>query len=922
MPPDAYAYDNTAHRQEWLELTGRAQHVIRLGTTWMRTHRLADFDAYAAAAAQYLAEHEAFEDRWQRRSPGPGLMPVVVERHDLVIPLVQQHEIAADQHAVAGRTADARRLRRAAGELAARHLDDVQRAEHYEGARAGHLFAEGRVGEATALSERTEALLIRHDRFLQAAHVRLDRARFLRELGDRTKALGLLESFEQDLLDGLPDGIPDRAMVEAAQRAAAAHIQGGGAGSEPVRRAERMHRLRELVIQLWDLKSWLLTELERYQEATELAHGKLPYQRDHGMEAAGHLHLASLAWRRGDLAAAGDWLNQGAPAFEQAPDETADFADVGLYSQRPAYCLMRVRVLAQDAPDEALRWSDDGLAACEARPQPESEWRLHAERARLLVRAGRPDQAQVSYGRAVRVIDRRRRVSAGLRWDSLYLMDRLPVLHEALDLAVERRDAPAALHLVDLLKARAFAARLALAPAEGPASAAPSADERRLAEVTADLNALEYGPLTGPETTAAAQRRAKAARELRAKRRRLVEGIRRGDPRWRSITEAEPTEPEDVVGRLIERICRPAADGGVGARGAAGAVEGAAAPLSRAALSLYRRPGRIVSALVSDGGVDVAAQPSSDATERALAAFAANARLGDTAQRRLLDFSTAFTQSLEDLVPRWLAEKALGARTLLVSPHADLHALPWSLLTACGQPLVRHTAVGVLPNLACLATLDRPPADTTRAALVGAPRYPEHLGLEPLPDAERELRDLEALYRPTGLLARTARGPRAEARRLLDLLARQGGSGTVLHFACHGAPAVRDPYEAGLMLADGRLGIAELSTLRVRFDEVVLPVCGSALRPRESARSQDRVPLVGDDALTLVHAFHEAGAAFVLGSPVPVGDTSARAFAVAWHRHRQRGTPLAAARAAACELLDSGRNPPYEWAGMTGYGCR
>ncbi|CAM5646887.1 CHAT domain-containing protein [Streptomyces griseomycini] len=897
-------WDND-HTQEWTRLATRTDQVVEAGLLWLRTQRLTDFHAYADAAIPLIEEAlPAHLERWDERSPGPGPAPAPVPVVKIAVPLVQQHHVAADHHAVAGQVREARALRVRGEALAGRHLSDVERAEHWASGHAEHLFAEGHIARAMDLLVRADGLLCARGRRLAAVGVRLTHARLLRELGDHDKALLLLEGFEEWL---------------GTQRPGEGRVRLEGGLERPVRdlaRAVEAEQRFHFFQRLLDLKAGLLGDTWQYAEAERLYR---ELRRETGPFA--DLQLASLAWRQGDAGTAGKLLDALAPVFDDSgtsgvsgPSEgpaelPPGYPEGALAFRRTAYCLLRARVT--DDSEKALAWCASGLSVAAGLPQPELEWKLHAERARLLRSAERFASAQAAYGEAVRIVDRRRRVSTGLRWDNSYLVERLPVLHEALDLAVERRDAPAALGLVDMLKARSFAARLALLPV--PGADAPTADECELAEVTAELNALEYGDVKGgPGPDAAA--RAAGARELRTRRRRLVERIRRDDPRWRAVTEGAPVDLEEAVGVVAERVWRfPGGPGVPGGRG------------RRAALSLYRRQGRVVAVVVSPDGIEVGAQVLSGVVVRALEAYGKVLRknAGADVDRTPLDFSLAFGVALEDLVPRRLVEAALDADTLLVVPHADLHGLPWQLLTALGRPLVRHTAVGVLPNLTSLPALDRPPARSVRASLFGVPDRPKHPGLGPLEEIDGELRDLERLYGSGRLLSRTATGARADVRTLLGLLDRQGGPGTVLHLSCHATAAGDDPYDASLHLADGRLAVAQLAVRRVRYDEVVLSVCSGALRPGGTVRAEGRVRVVGDDAITLAHVFQEAGAAFVLGSPAPVGDRSARAFGLAWHRHRLGGaSPLRAARAAACDLLDDGRPARHNWAGLTGFGCR
>jgi CHAT domain-containing protein len=136
-------------------------------------------------------------------------------------------------------------------------------------------------------------------------------------------------------------------------------------------------------------------------------------------------------------------------------------------------------------------------------------------------------------------------------------------------------------------------------------------------------------------------------------------------------------------------------------------------------------------------------------------------------------------------------------------------------------------------------------------------------------------------------------------------------------------------------MADGEVTTGEVALGRLPFTEVVLPACSTGYRPVRDARGGhgalagveglpgDALDLAGDEATSLVHAFHEAGAAFVLASPFTVHDTPAIRFSLFWFQYRLAGRPpLEAARRAAVALLDHGMYRTEHWAGITAYGAR
>ncbi|MEJ8640553.1 hypothetical protein WKI68_02125 [Streptomyces sp. MS1.HAVA.3] len=138
-------------------------------------------------------------------------------------------------------------------------------------------------------------------------------------------------------------------------------------------------------------------------------------------------------------------------------------------------------------------------------------------------------------------------------------------------------------------------------------------------------------------------------------------------------------------------------------------------------------------------------------------------------------------------------------------------------------------------------------------------------------------------------------------------------------------------------MTDDVFETGEVLVSRMCFQEVLLTACSTSLRVTSdhsgghgalagpTPRTPRPLELAGDVANALVHAFHEAGAAFVLASPSRVWSRLAIHHSFEWIVHRCRGSaPLEAARRAAVALLDADDSAEQtdKWAGITAYGAR
>lgn len=284
------------------------------------------------------------------------------------------------------------------------------------------------------------------------------------------------------------------------------------------------------------------------------------------------------------------------------------------------------------------------------------------------------------------------------------------------------------------------------------------------------------------------------------------------------------------------------------------------------------------------------------------------------------------------------AEANLRGKTrLVIVPDAGLWELPFQALqSAEGKYLVEQAEISYGQSLTVLREMSKPrvrPAGArdglallafgnpfrgdgdesqvapARGSLTSAPAA--------LPEAERQVRALEGLYRP----ARSAVYTGAAARE--DRLKAEAGSARVLHLATHGVLDDEQPLASHVLLSkggasggeDGMLEARELMQMELRADLVVFSACETA-RGRVGA---------GEGVLGLTWALFVAGSPTTVVSLWKVEESSTTELMVEFHRlYRERLgqarpslSTAGALRSAALALSRKERYAhPFYWAGF------
>jgi CHAT domain-containing protein/Tfp pilus assembly protein PilF len=298
-------------------------------------------------------------------------------------------------------------------------------------------------------------------------------------------------------------------------------------------------------------------------------------------------------------------------------------------------------------------------------------------------------------------------------------------------------------------------------------------------------------------------------------------------------------------------------------------------------------------------------------------------------RRRLanLDFDfQPLARELYDLLIGPARAELRGKTNLVIVTDGPLWEAPFQALqSASGRYLIEDAALSYAPSLTALREMSGGRAADNKSATTllafGNPAAGEQTTarvravfmkerLDPLPEAERQVKELGRLYAPSrskvyvGAEANEGRA-KAEAERY-----------SLLHFAAHGILNDANPMYSQIVLTqpegddreDGMLEAWEIMRLNLKADLVVLSAC-------ETARG--RVGN-GEGMIGLVWAFFVAGAPATVASQWQVEARSTTGLMLEFHRQLRRGKGKAQAlRQAAMNLrkLEEYQHPFY-WAGF------
>jgi tetratricopeptide (TPR) repeat protein len=260
-----------------------------------------------------------------------------------------------------------------------------------------------------------------------------------------------------------------------------------------------------------------------------------------------------------------------------------------------------------------------------------------------------------------------------------------------------------------------------------------------------------------------------------------------------------------------------------------------------------------------------------------------SAALRPYADEILLELGNLLLKPVREMVPdpaiRWI-----------VSPHGQIHRIPFHALREPGGYLIDRTDVLLAPSARIWQGLPRPRrAQERRALVVGLPS-PE------LPGVACEVE--RVCERLIGWRVEQDLSP---TREKLRTRARQAH---LLHIASHGSLRSDNPAYSYIQVADGPLFVHDLAGFRLPGSTVVLTACSSG-RGASPA---------GDEWIGLARGFLQAGASTVVASLWPVDDVSTLELMDLCYAEAASGAGMVLSLGSAMRALKARRPHPWQWA--------
>lgn len=298
---------------------------------------------------------------------------------------------------------------------------------------------------------------------------------------------------------------------------------------------------------------------------------------------------------------------------------------------------------------------------------------------------------------------------------------------------------------------------------------------------------------------------------------------------------------------------------------------------------------------------------------------------------RNLGFRASASKFYELLV-KPAAAQLKGKKNLIITPDNVLWDLPFqTLVNDANRFLIEDAAISYAPSLTVLREMTRRRKDqgvsaaSTTLLAMGNPLLGKETitraaltlrdeKLDPLPEAEQEVKALKQLYG----ISRSKVYIGTEARE--DRVKSEAGQARILHFAAHGMLNNASPMYSHLVLAggganeDGLLEAWELMQLDLKAELAVLSACETA-RGRIGA---------GEGIIGLSWAMFIAGVPSIVVSQWKVESAGTRDLMIDFHRAwiarpdvQKKPTKAEALQQAALKLMRNAETRhPFYWAGF------
>lgn len=521
---------------------------------------------------------------------------------------------------------------------------------------------------------------------------------------------------------------------------------------------------------------------------------------------------------------------------------------------------------------------------------PVLTWGIRTELGRNLLHAGQSKLAVQELRRAVRDVER---LSNGVMFAARradYLTDKWEPYGELAVAENRIGNSSAAFEVSERLRARQLLDALASVPDQSPHGAASDPLVTREKQLRRAIEWLSTGAEQGAgghyfalRDESVARNNARALERAKFEYAGVLDELIERSPRYAEAVRARPLGWEAVAKRIEPQEA---------------VVEYLVTDSASVAFVVTRRSLRVIE-------LPTGRKPLADAIELA------RVMLDRPPTQRSADEWRAPLTRLHDLLFRPLERTGVLDRitSIVIIPHAELHYLPFAALVdrSDGRFLVDHYELSYAPSASVWAgRSERAQIIRPQGILTIAPRNRSLLG------ARREVAAIERIYRRAAHVASDRDATQSKFRAIASNF-------DIIHVATTGVLDSRHPLFSYLNLApdskdDGRLFVHQIFGLNLRARLVVLSACETAL----GAGKRSAVP-AGDEWVSLVRAFFQAGAQTVLATLWQVDDRATGHLMESFYEHlAQTGsTRRALSLVQRAAITQQATAHPYFWAGFT-----
>ncbi|WKZ41704.1 MAG: CHAT domain-containing protein [Anaerolineales bacterium] len=532
---------------------------------------------------------------------------------------------------------------------------------------------------------------------------------------------------------------------------------------------------------------------------------------------------------------------------------------------------------AQSAFEQALQWSEGVL--------PEIEWRAHTGLGDLAGSRSENEKALASYRRAVTAFSRIRQNFWQPSLAGSYLQKPSRTFDRIIAFTARVEAAEDALTCIESSKASTLQGQLL-----SDHSQKLDADSRKLSDLEAEIRFIQDRLRTPPELLLPHR----AGSEFRQIRSRLMEKTK---------------QYEMLKARLERKSGYQRSSTGMRAEGFDSGAFRALADRSLqgkwAALDYYLMDEEIIITLLSPGRCEVFSVPIPYRLRMALEACQRAGRRPDPPT------SADLAVLGQALLPASLTDELAPDTFLLLSPHRELHSIPWAALQPgfSSEPLVNLCVPVVIPSMQNLMVIWRRRAEGTSSRreaglAVGLSTFDGRR--QDLPQVRSEIDFLRSKLGPDGVCLAEEDATWGNILQLTQGLAEGLSRFSWLHIASHFFSHPQTGRLSGLTLQDGDVWLDALRDLAPLPKLVTISACNS----------MSSFIYEGDEHVDLPSVCLAAGADSVVGSLWGVLDQAAAGFSAGFYsRYLNALGPAEAVAQTQRELIERGEHAS-QWAGF------